>query len=75
MTSPSCSFSTQSLSLIRACLFLPVCAETMDAVPQTPSFLHLHLGLDATGLGPLNCHYAVVDDWSKRESVSVKKKH
>lgn len=41
----------------------------MDAVPQTPSFLHLHLGLDATGLGPLNCHYAVVDDWSKRESA------
>jgi hypothetical protein len=44
----------------------------MDAVPQTPSFLHLHLGLDATGLGALNCHYAVVDDWSKRESAQKK---
>lgn len=39
----------------------------MSKVPQTCSFLHLHLGLDAKGLEGLNCHYAVVDDWSRGE--------
>ena len=33
--------------------------------PECDSFMHLHLGIDATGLSDLNCHYIVVDDWDK----------
>lgn len=37
------------------------------SVAQTESFLHLHVGIDAAGLeeAGLNCHYALVDDWSR----------
>ena len=31
----------------------------------TVASLLLHLGIDAKGLEGLNCHYAVVDDWSR----------
>jgi phytoene dehydrogenase-like protein len=35
---------------------------------QCPSFLHMHLGIDATGLSPdLDCHHLVVNDWSSLE--------
>ncbi|KAF6251044.1 hypothetical protein COO60DRAFT_1645535 [Scenedesmus sp. NREL 46B-D3] len=37
--------------------------------PQTASFLHMHLGIDATGLSPdLDCHHLVVNDWSDLEA-------
>lgn len=32
-------------------------------LPQCDSFMHLHAGIDATGLGDLECHYIVVGDW------------
>lgn len=36
---------------------------------QANSFLHLHLGIDATGLPPeLDCHHLVVNDWSNLEA-------
>mmetsp|Transcript_10336 Transcript_10336/g.21556 ORF Transcript_10336/g.21556 Transcript_10336/m.21556 type:complete len:583 (-) Transcript_10336:1049-2797(-) len=34
--------------------------------PECDSFLHLHLGIDATGLpDDLECHHVIVNDWSK----------
>ncbi len=34
--------------------------------PECESFMHLHLGIDATGLPEdLQCHYIVVNDWLK----------
>jgi hypothetical protein len=34
------------------------------ATPECDSFLHLHLGIDATGLpADLDCHHVVVNDW------------
>eukprot|EP00976_Prorocentrum_cordatum_P071983 1180531-Prorocentrum_minimum.AAC.9 len=34
--------------------------------PECDSFLHLHLGIDATGLPEdLECHHVIVNDWSK----------
>lgn len=33
-------------------------------LPACPSFMHLHLGIDATGLpSDLECHYLIVNDW------------
>ena len=35
-----------------------------QATPVSPSFMHLHLGIDATDLPDnLDCHYIVVNDW------------
>jgi carotene isomerase len=33
--------------------------------PECESFMHLHLGIDGAGLENLQCHYIVVNDWSK----------
>lgn len=33
--------------------------------PECDSFMHLHLGIDATDLTDLDCHYIVVNDWDK----------
>jgi phytoene dehydrogenase-like protein len=35
-----------------------------QGTPALPSFMHLHLGIDATGLPPLLCHDIVVNDWN-----------
>ena len=36
------------------------------ATPECASFMHLHLGIDATDLPPdLQCHYIVVNDWQQ----------
>lgn len=44
---------------MRACSLLLQCA----------SFLHMHLGIDATGLpSDLDCHHLVVNDWSNLEA-------
>jgi phytoene dehydrogenase-like protein len=33
-------------------------------LPACPSFMHLHLGIDATGLpSDLECHYLIVNNW------------
>lgn len=40
-------------------------ARVLYMLPQCPSFLHMHLGIDATGLSPgLDCHHLVVNDWN-----------
>eukprot|EP01025_Chloroclados_australasicus_P031419 TRINITY_DN31773_c0_g1_i10.p1 TRINITY_DN31773_c0_g1~~TRINITY_DN31773_c0_g1_i10.p1 ORF type:complete len:384 (-),score=37.53 TRINITY_DN31773_c0_g1_i10:275-1426(-) len=34
--------------------------------PQTESFMHLHLGINADGLDPdLQCHHLIVNDWDQ----------
>jgi carotene isomerase len=36
------------------------------ATPECDSFMHLHLGIDATNLpSDLQCHYIIVHDWQK----------
>ncbi|ASC73320.1 Putative NAD(P)- FAD- dependent oxidoreductase [Halomicronema hongdechloris C2206] len=38
--------------------------QRRQAMPRCPSFMHLHLGIDATDIRPdLACHYIVVNDW------------
>lgn len=40
--------------------------EARAATPECESFMHLHLGIDATGLPEdLHCHYIVVNDWNQ----------
>ena len=35
-------------------------------IPECESFMHMHLGIDGTGLSSdLACHYIVVNDWEK----------
>ena len=36
-----------------------------EQTPECESFMHLHLGIDATGLSDLECHYIVVNDWER----------
>lgn len=39
--------------------------EQRQATPECESFMHLHLGIDGSGLpADLACHYLVVNDWS-----------
>nr|WP_229642788.1 NAD(P)/FAD-dependent oxidoreductase [Waterburya agarophytonicola] len=33
--------------------------------PECASFMHLHLGIDRTGLEDLQCHYIIVNDWDQ----------
>ena len=41
-----------------------------EKTPECESFMHLHLGIDATNLPPdLECHYIVVNDWSQGVSA------
>ncbi len=41
-----------------------------QATPECDSFMHLHLGIDATNLpSDLDCHYIVVNDWEKGVSA------
>ncbi|MEM6253702.1 MAG: NAD(P)/FAD-dependent oxidoreductase [Cyanobacteria bacterium P01_D01_bin.156] len=39
-------------------------SKKRQTIPECDSFMHLHLGIDATGLEKLACHYIVVNDWS-----------
>lgn len=40
--------------------------EQRQAIPPCDSFMHLHLGIDATGLPPnLACHHIAVKDWEQ----------
>ena len=44
--------------------------EQRQATPECDSFMHLHLGIDATELpSDLACHYIVVNDWEKEVSA------
>jgi phytoene dehydrogenase-like protein len=39
--------------------------QQRQQTPECESFMHLHLGIDATGLrSDLACHYIVVNDWN-----------
>lgn len=40
-------------------------AKKRQDTPPCDSFMHLHLGIDGTGLQNLACHYIVVNDWSQ----------
>lgn len=43
----------------------PSFVQHRQAIPACDSFMHLHLGIDATQMRPdLACHYIVVNDWS-----------
>lgn len=37
--------------------------QQRQATPECDSFMHLHLGIDATGLSDVECHAIVVQDW------------
>ena len=38
--------------------------QSRQSTPECDSFMHLHLGIDATGIRPdLACHYIVVNNW------------
>jgi carotene isomerase len=38
-----------------------------EATPECGSFMHLHLGIDRTGLpDDLQCHYIIVNDWHQK---------
>jgi phytoene dehydrogenase-like protein len=39
--------------------------EQVDGMPVNRSFMHLHLGFDATGLEGLSMHHIVVDSWAR----------
>jgi phytoene dehydrogenase-like protein len=45
---------------------LPKSYQTQrQATPECDSFMHLHLGIDATGIrSDLACHYIIVNDWN-----------
>lgn len=55
-----------TLKLLPAAAVPPSFIETRQHTPQCASFMHLHLGIDATKLPDnLACHYIVVNDWAK----------
>lgn len=40
--------------------------KNAENTPMNDSFMHLHLGIDGTGIDPnLPCHHLVVNDWEK----------
>jgi phytoene dehydrogenase-like protein len=52
-----------TLKLLPEAVRLPA-LQKRQTLPACPSFMHLHLGIDATGLSPdLECHYLIVNDW------------
>lgn len=53
-----------TLKLVPEQAISPSFRTQRQAIPPCESFLHLHLGIDATGLQPdLACHHIVVNDW------------
>ena len=53
-----------TLSLIPEGVLPQSFIKEREQTPECESFMHLHLGIDATGLEDLECHYIVVNDWS-----------
>ncbi|KAK9814184.1 hypothetical protein WJX72_001911 [[Myrmecia] bisecta] len=39
--------------------------QEVDTTPPCPSFMHLHLGFDGTGLDDLEMHHIVVNSWDE----------
>ena len=54
-----------TLSLIPKGVLPKSFVRERENTPECESFMHLHLGIDATGLSDLECHYIVVNDWNK----------
>ena len=54
-----------TLSLIPEGALPPSFIKERANTPECESFMHLHLGFDATGLEDLECHYTVVNDWER----------
>lgn len=45
---------------------IPKSLQARQATPECDSFMHLHLGIDATHIrADLACHYIVVNDWER----------
>lgn len=54
-----------TLSLLPAGVLPPSLRAKQQATPACDSFLHLHLGIEASNLpANLGCHYLVVNDWA-----------
>ena len=45
--------------------------KEVDKTPLNPSFMHLHLGFDATGLDNVGLHHIVVNDWNLPGGVTA----
>jgi phytoene dehydrogenase-like protein len=54
-----------TLPLIPRGILPPSYVREKTNTPECESFMHLHLGIDATGLEDLQCHYIVVNDWEQ----------
>ncbi|KAI8463200.1 MAG: hypothetical protein J3K34DRAFT_527188 [Monoraphidium minutum] len=58
-----------SLKLLDPAVIPAGVVERMTAeaagMPACPSFMHLHVGFDATGLDDLELHHIVVNDWER----------
>ncbi len=54
-----------TLSLIPEGVLPKSFVKEREQTPECESFMHLHLGIDATGLSDLECHYIVVNDWEQ----------
>lgn len=54
-----------TLKLLPDTVRLPA-LQKRQSLPACPSFMHLHLGIDATGLpSDLECHYLIVNAWEQ----------
>lgn len=57
--------SIDTLKLLPETVIPPTWKERVENTPLNPSFMHLHIGFDATGLEEsLGMHHLVVNDWS-----------
>lgn len=55
-----------TLKLLPKEVLPPRFIDERAATPACDSFMHLHVGIDATGLPPdLACHHIVVNDWGR----------
>jgi hypothetical protein len=52
-----------TLSLVPAGVVPDRWRADVDTIPVNRSFMHLHLGFDATGLEDLELHHIVVNSW------------
>jgi phytoene dehydrogenase-like protein len=54
-----------TLKLLPVAAIPPEFRAQRETTPECDSFMHLHLGIDATGIrSDLACHYIVVNDWA-----------
>lgn len=57
--------SWDTLKLLPDAALAPSLQERQN-LPTCPSFMHLHLGIDASGLpSDLECHYLIVNNWER----------